>query len=140
MSNKGVINFSAAESTFSQVVSDLPYVQPEICELFADESTPIPFHIRTGQQTLGDIAERKRFKYIEFHGYGVNPGTLRARIYIDGIYICDGLVSLSENPDKRRRVNIPIGKQIGYSIDVEIAGCANLRAIEFTVEGMHSQS
>ena len=140
MSNQGIVNFIAAESTMKQVVSDIEFVQPEICELFVDEVTPLPFHIRTGQQSLGDIAERKRFKYVEFHGYGVNPGTIRVRIYIDGVYICDGMATLSENPDKRRRVNIPIGKQMGYAIDVEIAGCANLRAIEFTVEGMHSQS
>lgn len=139
-SSTGIQAFTTAESLLGVDMSSVSSVDSVIGELFVDESTLLPFHIRTGQQCLGNIAERKRFKYVEFHGFGVNPGTVRVRIYIDGIYICDGLATLSETPDKKRRVNIPIGKQMGYTIDVELCGCANIRAIEFTFEEPNSQS
>lgn len=139
MSNQGILDFIDAESSMQSSL-DIIFTDAAIWELFNDESTLLPFHIRTGQQALGDIAERKRFRYVEFHGFGINPGTLRVRIYIDGRYVCDGRATLSETPDKKRRVNIPIGRQNGYVIDVEVAGVGNLRAIEFTYDGMNSPS
>ena len=139
-SDKQKVDFIASESGFSQSLAGGYTTTPIVVELFANEALQLPFHIRTGQQCLDDIAERKVFKYVEFHGNGQNPGTLRVRIYIDGRYICDGKVTLSESPTKHRKVNLPIGKRIGYTIDVEAAGSASLRAIEFTHDGMHSQS
>jgi len=137
----GLVNFAKAESTFSQTV-DIPSgsVQPIIVELFTDESFKLPFHIRTGPQGLGDVSDRKNFSHVEFHGYGSTPGTLRVRVYIDGRYVCDGNVTLSENPNTHRRINIPIGRKIGHTIDLEICGNANLRSIEYTFEGTDSPS
>jgi hypothetical protein len=140
MASQGVINFSTSESKMQQTVADIEFTELAIHELFVDETTQLPFHFRTGQQTLGDVGERKRFKYIEFHGAGVNPGTLRVRVYIDGRYVCDGNITMTETPDKKRRVNVPIGRQIGYTIDVECAGVGNLRLIEFTFDSTNSQS
>ena len=111
-----------------------------IAELFRDDSTPIPIHIRTGQQSLGSITERDQFHHIEFHGYGINPGTARVRVYIDGRYVCDDMVTLTEAPNKTRRTCIPVGQQNGYSIDVELAGHCELRAIEFCYTPMPSTS
>lgn len=112
----------------------------KIYELFVDDANRIPFHIRTGQQAFGNAAERKRFHYLEFHGYGPLSGTLWVRIYIDGRYVCDGKSVTSENPNKIRRVNIPVTKCIGYTIDVEFAGDIPLRALEFAFSPMASTS
>jgi hypothetical protein len=62
------------------------------------------------------------------------------RIYIDGRYVCDGRATVSEVPSRHRKVNVPIGRQIGYTIDVEFAGNALPRAIEYTFEGMSHES
>lgn len=108
--------------------------------------TRIPLHIRTGAQTLhnsndyrkydaGDPVARKRFQQIEFHG----KGSLYVRVYVDGIWICDGTVTMTESPSKDRRLGIPIGTR-GYTIDVEFCGDADIRALEFTYEYMVSPS
>ncbi len=112
----------------------------KIFELFVDDTNRIPFHIRTGQQAFGAPAERKRFHYIEFHGYGPLSGTLRVRIYIDGRYVCDGEAVTCETPNKIRRVNIPMAQCIGYTIDVEFAGDVPLRALEFAFSPLASTS
>jgi len=111
-----------------------------VAELFRDEAPTMPIHLRTGQQSLGSVTERDQFHHVEFHGYGINPGTARVRIYIDGKYVCDDQVTLSENPTKTRRTCIPIGRQNGYTIDVEIAGQCEIRAIEFCYQPMPSTS
>lgn len=112
----------------------------KIYELFADTDTVIPYHIRTGQQAFGMPAERKRFHYIEFHGWGQVSGTLRVRVYIDGVYVCEGKSVTTEAPNKVRRVNIPVTKSIGYTVDVEFAGDVPIRMIEFAVSPMNSTS
>ena len=108
--------------------------------------TRIPLHIRTGAQTLhnvsdmrkydaGDPVGRKRFQQIEFHG----KGSLYVRVYVDGTWICDGTVTMTEAPSKDRRLGIPTGTR-GYTIDVEFCGDADIRAVEFTYEYMSSPS
>jgi hypothetical protein len=108
--------------------------------------TNIPLHIRTGAQTLhnvsdmrkydaGDPVGRKRFQQIEYHG----KGSLYCRVYVDGIWICDGSVTLTETPAKDRRLGLPIGTR-GYTIDLEFCGDAAPRAVEFTYEYMPSPS
>lgn len=111
-----------------------------IVEMFSDDSTNLPYHIRTGPQSLGDPCERKRYRGVEIHGSDSRGGTCRVRIYIDGRYVCDGAVTFSESPLKHRRVNIPLGRQLGYTIDVEIAGTVGPRAIEISYSGMSSES
>ena len=133
-------DFIKSESTFSQTMSASYELLPVIVELFVDESLKLPFHLRTGQQCLGDVSERKRFRYVEFHGTGQNPGTISVRIYIDGKFVCSGVATLSESSNKHRMVNIPIARQSGYAIDIECAGSASLRAIEFTHDELPSQS
>jgi hypothetical protein len=95
----------------------------------------IPMHIRTGAQSLGNPTERKRFTQIEFHG----TGTLKCRVYVDGVYICESSVTLSETPSKDRRLGIPIGTR-GYTIDIEFVGDANVRAVEYTFKPMGETS
>lgn len=95
----------------------------------------IPLHVRTGAQSMGNPTERKKFKQIEFHG----SGTLWCRVYVDNVFICDGSVTLTENPSKDRRLGIPIGTR-GYTMDVEFCGDANVRAIEFVIGEMKSTS
>ncbi len=108
--------------------------------------TRVPLHIRTGAQTLhnvndyrkydaGDPVGRKRYQQIEFHG----KGTLYVRVYVDGTWIADGTVTMTESPSKDRRFGIPIGTR-GYTIDVEFCGDADVRAVEFTYEYMQSPS
>jgi hypothetical protein len=108
--------------------------------------TRIPLHIRTGEQALhnlsdmkkydaGDPVGRKRFQQVEFHG----KGSLYVRVYVDGSWVSDGTVTLTETPSKSRRLGIPIGTR-GYMIDVEFCGDADVRAVEFTYEYMQSPS
>lgn len=106
----------------------------------------IPLHIRTGAQTLHNVADmrrydagdpvaRKRFRQVEFHG----RGNLYVRIYVDGTWIADGTVTMTETPSKDRRLGIPIGTR-GYNIDVEFCGDADIRAVEFSYDHMPEQS
>ena len=86
----------------------------------------VPFYCRTGAQSFGTPVERKRFTQIEFHG----KGTLYVRVYVDGVWIIDSMVTLTETPSKDRRLGIPIGTK-GYTMDIEFCGDADLRAIEY---------
>lgn len=79
--------------------------------------------------------ERKKYRQIEFHG----KGTLYCRVYVDGVWICDGSVTLTETPSKDRRLGIPIGTR-GYNIDIEFCGDADIRALEVTYDNMSSTS
>jgi hypothetical protein len=96
----------------------------------------IPFYIRTGQNACGDPTERKRFNNIQIHSDGSRGGTIGARVWIDGRYVCDGRLTPTETPDKRRKLNIPKNQNTGYVIDVEIAGDIPTRAIEYNFDGM----
>ena len=95
----------------------------------------IPLHVRTGAISMGQPAERKRFTQIEFHG----KGTLWVRIYVDGVFVIEGQVTLTETPSKDRRLGIPVGTK-GYIIDAEFAGDADIRAVEFAYAPMGSTS
>jgi len=108
--------------------------------------TRIPLHIRTGQQTLqnmhdfrqydaADPVARKKFQQVEFHG----KGSLYVRVYVDGTWICDGTVTMTETPAKDRRLGLPVGTR-GYTVDVEFCGDADIRALEFTYEHMQAPS
>lgn len=95
----------------------------------------IPLHIRTGQQSLGNPPERKRFKQVEVHG----KGTATVRVYVDGVYVHQNTVTLTESPSKDRRLGIPTGTR-GYTLDIEICGDANIRAVEYAYEDMVASS
>lgn len=100
--------------------------------------TRIPLHIRTGACQMGNpggAMERKRFRQVEFHG----NGTLYARVYVDGTWICDGTVTLTETPSKDRRLGIPTGTR-GYNIDIEFCGDADIRALEVAYDEMAATS
>lgn len=95
----------------------------------------VPLHVRTGAQSLGNPTERKRFGYIEFHG----KGTLFCRVYVDGVYICQKSVTLTESPSKIRNIGIPVGTK-GYTMDVEFSGDADIRAVEYAFKPMDGTS
>lgn len=99
----------------------------DIYTLFTGEELPI--HFRTGPNPCGAPTELKRFRCVEFHGPN-QEGTLRVRIYIDGRYVCDGRAVVSDQPNRHRKVNIPVRRCVGYSIDIEAAGYIHPRAIE----------
>lgn len=100
-----------------------------------NESGKVPLHVRTGAMTFGAPHERKRFRAIEFHG----SGTIYVRVYVDGTWISDGSVTMSESPSKNRRMGLPIGTT-GYAVDVEFCGDANIRAVEFDITGLSGAS
>lgn len=106
------------------VVSSAPAVY-DICELFADQTKQLPIHTRV---TWGAPGVLKRFESVKFLGRNT-IGTFRVRIYIDGSYVCDSRVTLSRQPSRHNKVNIPIGRQVGYTIDVEFAGIADPRSV-----------
>ena len=98
-------------------------------------TTRIPLHIRTGAQSLGAPTERKKFTQVEFHG----KGTVWVRIYVDGIYIGEWPATMTESPSKDRRIGIPTGIR-GYTMDLEFAGDADIRAVEYSYTPMQSTS
>ena len=91
--------------------------------------------IRTGQQAFGNPTERKRFQQLEFHG----KGTVKCRVYVDGVWICDASATMSETPTKERRIGIPVGTK-GYTLDVEFCGDADVRAMECAYSSMSETS
>ena len=93
--------------------------------------TRIPLHVRTGPIRVGQLTERYKFQQIEFHG----KGTLFIRVYVDGVWICEGDVTLTETPSKDRRLGLPTGTR-GYILDLEFCGDADIRAIEFNAAPM----
>lgn len=104
----------------------------------SDRSDVLPYHIRTGANSLGLPLVRKRFSGIKIHG--TDPiGTYRVRISIDDRYVCDGRLVAVTNPNKIRQANIPVGSCIGYTIDVELAGDSNPRALEFLYDFIASE-
>ena len=114
-----------------------PYADGDAVYKFnASSLGAIPLFIRTGAQSLGAPTERKRFNRIEFHGEGINNGVLAVRVYIDGRYLCDGRVTMTENGTCVRRVNLPVSKAVGYAIDVEFTGMVRLRGMEIRYEVM----
>lgn len=96
----------------------------------------LPIHIRTGAQSLGYPTERKHFRAIEFHGEGINNGLLGVRVWIDGRYVCEGRATMSDNGNCIRKVNLPVAKSVGYSIDIEFTGTVRLRGMEIKYEAM----
>lgn len=95
----------------------------------------VPLHAKTGQQAFGAPSDRKRYTQIEFHG----KGTLYCRIFVDGVWIQDASVTLTENPSKDRKIGIATGTR-GYTMDIEFSGDADVRAVEYTYKPMPNQS
>jgi hypothetical protein len=93
----------------------------------------VPYHIRTGDNSLGSPLIKKKFRDVRFHALE-DKGTLHVRVYIDGRYICDGQSTVATNPNRERQVNIPINKCMGYSIDVEFSGDVPLRGLVITYD------
>ncbi len=128
--------FTGAESIIGYPFAPTPLVGKAIYKFNSTSSVSnnrqrVPMFIRTGAQAFGQPAERKRFTQVEFHG----KGTLFVRIYVDGVWISDATVTLSEAPSKDRRVGIPTGTR-GYTIDIEFCGDADLRAVEYEFKPM----
>jgi len=105
----------------------------KVSEFFANDKVLIPYHIRTGDNTLGEPLVKKKFRDVRFHALE-DKGTLHVRIYIDGRYVCDGQSTVAVNPNKIRQVNIPVQKCMGYCIDLEISGDVPLRGVVFTYD------
>lgn len=93
----------------------------------------IPYHIRTGQQSMGDPTTRKKFWETRLYG-SENQGTLHVRLYIDGRYVCDGRSILANNYNQFRKIPVPNGWNAGYTLDVEFAGDAKFRTIEYNYD------
>jgi len=93
----------------------------------------LPYHIRTGQQSMGDPTTRKKFWDVKMYGSDTQ-GTLHVRVYMDGRYICDGRSVLANSYNQIRKVNIPNGWNAGYTLDLEFAGDAKFRTIEYNYD------
>lgn len=131
-------NFNAFYASESTLASATPTtINGRSVYRFAPPYGPvnIPLHVRTGPQSFGSPDERKRFKQVEFHG----TGTLYVRAYVDGVWISDGTVTMTEAPSKMRRFGLPVGTK-GYTLDLEFCGDANLRAVEYEVSPMAATS
>ena len=128
------VSFYAAECTLSTASVSLATGRG-VYKFNASNTSRIPMSIRTGQQAFGNPTERKKFQQIEFHG----KGTVRCRIYVDGVWICDGSATMSETPTKERRIGIPVGTK-GYTLDVEFCGDADVRAVECAYSSMSETS
>ena len=112
-------------------------ITPKIFDAFSGQTLPI--HVRTGANSCGSPTELKRYRAVEFHG-PYHEGTLRVRIWIDNRYVCDGQVVMSEQPSRRRRLNIPVRRCVGYTIDVEFAGEECPRGIEVHFDAFEGEA
>lgn len=99
---------------------------------FNGDNMKIPYLIRTGQNSFGGEYERKSFKHFEIHSVPSSDSSSYFRVFIDGNYSCESLITPSEQPAKIRKMNIPRSAALGYASDVEFSGTMNVRAIEFT--------
>lgn len=75
--------------------------------------------------------ERKRFRFIEFHG----RGTAAVRVFVDGRLINSGNVCATEDPSHQRKFMLPRGTR-GYTLKLEVAGLIDIRLIEVAYEPM----
>ena len=96
----------------------------------------MPLVIRSGQKGFGNTTERRKYEHLEFYG----NGTLYARCYIDGNWIADDIVSLTELPSKARKFNLPKGQRLGYNLDFEAYGDTNRLVVEYGYAEMESPS
>jgi len=101
-----------------------------IYDFDGNRDVQIPYHLRTGQQTLDTPTVQKRFSGIKIHSEHYR-GELHVRTYIDDKYVCDGRITPYTNAQKSITINLPSGRSTGYSIDVEVAGTVPIRAFEF---------
>ena len=106
-----------------------------IWKLFSGNGN-MPIMIRTGSKSLESISERKAFHHLELYG----NGTISVRVYIDGRWVADDILTLAEGPTKPRRMNLPRGNRIGYTIDLEIYGDTNRLLTEIEYDDMTSPS
>lgn len=106
-----------------------------IWRLFAGDKN-MPMFLRSGQKGFGNVSERRKYSHIELYG----NGTLNVRLYIDGRYVSDDIVTLTESPHRVRKMNIPRGYRTGYTIDLEIMGDTDRLLVEYVFENMGSQS
>ena len=96
--------------------------------------------IRTGDMSCGDPFERKKFRSVEIHVPENATGVLSFRIWVDGNYVCDGRAVGAEGPTQPRKVNLPQGRQLGYNIDIEIAGVDGVRGLEINYDSTSQPS
>lgn len=96
----------------------------------------MPLVVRSGVKGFESRTERKRFGQLEFFG----NGTLSVRVYIDGVFIANDQVTLAEAPTKPRKMNLPRGYRVGYTIDFEIYGDCDKLVTEFTYDSIRGVS
>ena len=124
-----------AQVSFSNSFSPTPLTGGAIYRFDPQgETTKLPILIRTGAQSLGSPSERKHFRQVELTGEGYNNGLVGVRIWIDGRYVCEGRITMTDTATCVRRINLPVNKSVGYTIDVEISGMANIRVMEIKFE------
>ncbi len=123
--------FFDAEATLSSSATFTEFLGVQVVKL-ESANTCIPYTIRTGEQSLGNPLERKRFNHVEIHGNGA--GNARVRIYIDKRYVCDGNASFTETSSTTRKVNIPLSRSVGYTIDIEMACTGKIRGMEISYD------
>lgn len=129
------IKFFDAETLFGPFSPDSTQGRG-IWKFGGDVYNTIPYCIRTGHNGLGDPLERKTFEYVDIHAEGAVNGRIGMRVFIDGRFICSGAVTASTQPTMHRRVNLPISKSTGHTIDIELAGNVRLRAVSVTWNGV----
>jgi hypothetical protein len=102
---------------------------------FDHSSRTLPIRILTTDMSMGTRHERKRFRYIEFHGVGI----AKIRASVDGRWVVTGTVIATEEPTKARKLAFPRGVN-GYTLQLEITGNINFRFIEVSFDPMPSTS
>ena len=134
--NENTVKFFEAETLFGTFAPDA-LTGRVIFKFGGDTSQKLPFCIRTGGQSLGAPTDRKSFRAVDVYAEGTVNGLVGIRIYIDGRYVCSGRATCSDQPNVHRRINIPVAKSEGYSIDIELAGNVRLRAVSTKFEGVN---
>lgn len=134
-SQNNLIYYKTQQSTYGPQNGFATNSGKSVWKLFSGNGN-MPLMIRTGSKSLESISERKAFHHIELYG----NGTISIRVYIDGRWVADDVVTLAEGPTKPRRMNLPRGNRIGYTIDLEIYGDTNRLLTEIEYDDMTSPS
>lgn len=76
---------------------------------FDSPSGYLPGKICTKHFAGPDASDRARWRAIAFHG----EGTITVQVYVDGVFIIEQVVTMTEAPDQSRVLNLPRGTS-GY--------------------------
>jgi len=126
--------FRDAQGKVEQALAtDCPAIAARQLARWGKGSERVPWYIRTGPMAQGNPVDRKRYRYLEFHG----SGTVNVRVYVDGRIAASATVTTTETPNQPRRLNLPRSTW-GYSMDLEATGDAELFAMELKFNPMPS--